>query len=79
MLTVKTSVDEIKNYLQDYNMAPVMFEALSDTQTPVRVYQTLSQGQKYSFILESVDNNEKWGRYSFIGINPKLEIIIKDH
>ena len=79
MLKVKTSVDEIKNYLKDYNMAPVMFEALSDTQTPVRVYQTLSQGQKYSFILESVDNNEKWGRYSFIGINPKLEIIIKDH
>ncbi|MDD6824773.1 MAG: anthranilate synthase component I [Oscillospiraceae bacterium] len=79
MLKTITTINEIKNHLKDYNMAPVLFEALSDTQTPVRVYQTLSQGKDNSFILESVDNNEKWGRYSFIGINPKLEIVIKDH
>ncbi len=79
MLKTITTIDEVRNHLADYNMAPVMFEALSDTQTPVRVYQTLSQRAENSFILESVDNNEKWGRYSFIGINPKLEIIIKDH
>lgn len=79
MLKTITRIEEIKEYLRNYNMAPVMFEALSDTQTPVRVYQTLSQGQECSFILESVDNNEKWGRYSFIGINPKLEIVIKNH
>ena len=79
MLKTITTIDEIRNYLKDYNMAPVMFEALSDTQTPVRVYHALSEGQEHSFILESVDNNEKWGRYSFIGINPKLEIVIRDH
>ncbi len=79
MLKTITTIDEVRGYLKDYNMAPVMFEALSDTQTPVRVYQTLSQRQENSFILESVDNNEKWGRYSFIGINPKLEIVIRDH
>lgn len=79
MLKTITTIDEVKNYLKDCNMAPIMFEALSDTQTPVRVYQALSIGHESSFILESVDNNEKWGRYSFIGINPKLEIIIKDH
>ena len=63
MLKTITTINEIKNHLKDYNMAPVLFEALSDTQTPVRVYQTLSQGKDNSFILESVDNNEKWGRY----------------
>ena len=79
MLKTNTTISEITNILNEYEMAPVLFEALSDTQTPVKIYSALSNGQPNSFILESVDNNEKWGRYSFIGINPKLEISIKDH
>ncbi len=73
------SVEEIKENLKKYQMVPVFREIFSDTQTPVRIYNQLSQGHKNTFILESVDNNQKWGRYSFIGIDPKLEIVIKDH
>lgn len=79
MLKTNTSIDEIKKNLENYQMTPVMFEFISDTQTPVRVYNALSKGQKNSFMLESVDNSEKWGRYSFIGIEPKLEIVINNH
>ncbi len=73
------SVEEIKENLKKYQMVPVFREIFSDTQTPVRIYNQLSQGHKNTFILESVDNNQKWGRYSFIGIDPKLEIVIKNH
>lgn len=79
MLKTNTEISEITGILNEYEMAPVLFESLSDTQTPIKIYSVLSNGQQNSFILESVDNNEKWGRYSFIGINPKLEISIKDH
>lgn len=71
-------ISTVKSYSKNYNMIPVFFESLSDTITPIHIYSALSQNEKHSFILESVNSKDQWGRYSFIGINPKMEIIIKD-
>lgn len=52
---------------QGYNRAPVMRTVLSDYDTPLSVYHKLAKGP-YSYLFESVQGGEKWGRYSIIGL-----------
>jgi anthranilate synthase component 1 len=52
------------------NLIPVVKEILADYDTPVSVYLKMAAGP-YSFLLESVEGNEKIGRYSFLGNSPK--------
>jgi len=56
----------------NYNVVPLVRPLLADTLTPVSTYMTLRQEGTPSFILESVEANEKIGRYSFIGVGPRL-------
>ena len=49
-----------------YNRVPVVHETLADLDTPLSVYLKLAQGA-YSYLLESAQGGEKWGRYSIIG------------
>lgn len=52
---------------QGYNRIPVACEVLADLETPLSVYLKLADGP-YSYLLESVQGGEKWGRYSIIGL-----------
>ncbi|WP_286239832.1 anthranilate synthase component I [Neptuniibacter halophilus] len=52
---------------QDYNRIPVTREVLADLDTPLSTYKKLANGP-YSYLLESVEGGEKWGRYSMIGL-----------
>ncbi len=52
---------------QNYNRIPVMREVLADLDTPLSTYLKLADGP-YSYLLESVQGGEKWGRYSIIGL-----------
>ncbi|MFO7857333.1 MAG: anthranilate synthase component I [Ectothiorhodospiraceae bacterium] len=52
---------------QGYNRIPVIREVLADLDTPLSTYLKLADGP-YSFLLESVQGGEKWGRYSIIGL-----------
>ncbi|MGQ0659120.1 MAG: anthranilate synthase component I [Chromatiales bacterium] len=60
---------------QGYNRVPVMREVLADLDTPLSVYLKLAEGP-YSYLFESVQGGEKWGRYSFIGLPAKTVIRI---
>jgi anthranilate synthase component 1 len=51
------------------NLIPIYKEILADLETPVSAYLKVSQGD-YSFLLESVEEQEKIGRYSFLASNP---------
>lgn len=53
------------------NLIPVYREFLADMETPVSAFRKLD-GPYHSFLLESVEGGEKWGRYSFIGIGPSI-------
>ena len=55
-----------------YNVVALVRPLLADTLTPVSTYMTLRQEGTPSFILESVEPNEKIGRYSFIGVGARL-------
>ena len=52
---------------QNYNHIPVMREVLADLETPLSCYLKLAHGP-YSYLFESVQGGEKWGRYSLIGL-----------
>jgi anthranilate synthase component 1 len=52
---------------QGYNRAPVMRTVLSDYDTPLSVYHKLAKAP-YSYLFESVQGGDKWGRYSIIGL-----------
>ncbi len=51
------------------NLIPVYREIISDLETPVSAYIKLG-GARYSYLLESVEGGEKWGRYTFLGADP---------
>ncbi len=52
---------------QGYNRIPVSRQVLADLDTPLSSYLKLADGP-YSFLFESVQGGEKWGRYSIIGL-----------
>ena len=52
---------------QGYNRAPIFRTVLADTDTPLSAYHKLARGP-YSFLFESVQGGERWGRYSIIGL-----------
>ncbi len=52
---------------QGYNRVPQVREVLADLDTPLSVYLKLARGP-YSYLFESVQGGEKWGRYSIIGL-----------
>lgn len=59
------------------NLIPVFQELLADMETPVSVFSRVADNE-YAFLLESVEGGERWGRYSFIGIDPYAVFSIAD-
>ena len=52
---------------QGFNRIPLIREVLADLDTPLSSYLKLAQGP-YSYLFESVQGGEKWGRYSILGL-----------
>lgn len=61
-----------------YNILPVSCEMLSDICTPIEAMKILKNVSTHCYMLESVAEKEKWGRYTFLGFDPKLEISCMD-
>jgi anthranilate synthase component 1 len=57
-----------------YDILPVSTEILSDICTPIEAMRILKSVSTHCYMLESAVANEKWGRYTFLGFDPKLEI-----
>ena len=62
----------------DYRRIPVSREVLADRFTPVEVMRTLRAASRHCFLLESAEDNQRWGRYSFLGCSPTLELTCAD-
>jgi len=63
---------------EGYNRIPLMCEVLADLDTPLGVYLKLADGP-YSYLFESVQGGEKWGRYSIIGLPCRTLLKVKGH
>ncbi|MBR9955477.1 anthranilate synthase component I [Eubacteriaceae bacterium Marseille-Q4139] len=57
-----------------YQVAPVSLEILSDFTTPIEAMKILKNVSTHCYMLESAMANDRWGRYTFLGFDPKLEI-----
>jgi anthranilate synthase component 1 len=61
-----------------YNLIPVVKTLLADLDTPLSVFVKLAN-QPYSFLLESVQGGERFGRYSFVGLPASRRIRVNRH
>ncbi|MEM7219770.1 MAG: anthranilate synthase component I [Pseudomonadota bacterium] len=61
---------------QGFNRVPIVHEVLADLDTPLSVYLKLASGP-YSYLLESAQGGEKWGRYSIIGLPARTVVSIR--
>jgi anthranilate synthase component 1 len=62
---------ELTQLASEYPIVPVWREVIADTETPVSAFLKLGEAP-HAFLLESVEGGERWGRYSFIGVDPFL-------
>jgi len=63
---------------QGYNSIPLIKELLADLDTPLSTYFKLAD-EPWSYLLESVEGGEKWGRYSIIGLACSNRLEINGH
>jgi anthranilate synthase component 1 len=61
---------------EGYNRIPLVVETFADLDTPLSLYLKLAN-QPYSYLLESVQGGERFGRYSIIGLPAKTRIVAK--
>src|SRR5215471_7713828 len=72
----RPSLEEAKQIANSgqYRVIPLSTEMYSDMETPIDVLQKLKNVSGHCFILESAEDTKNWGRYTFLGFDPKLEI-----
>ena len=63
---------------EGFNRIPLMREVLADLDTPLSAYIKLAGGP-YSYLFESVQGGEKWGRYSIIGLPCRTIVRVRSH
>ena len=61
-----------------YKRVPVCREVYADRYTPVEVMRTLRKASRHCYLLESASQTDVWGRYSFLGYEPVMEITCTD-
>jgi anthranilate synthase component 1 len=69
------SVEDFERLAAEYPVVPVWREVVADVETPVSAFLKVSGPDEpghHAFLLESVEGGERWGRYSFVGLDPFL-------
>jgi anthranilate synthase component 1 len=72
----RPSFAEFQELAQKGNLVPVYREILADEETPVSALMKI-RSRPYAFLLESVEGGEKWGRYTFLGADPRAVFRVK--
>lgn len=77
---LKPELKQVKKLAEtgEYRIIPISMELYSDLITPIEVLQKLKNVSRHCYLLESAEDNQKWGRYTFLGYDPKLELTCVD-
>jgi anthranilate synthase component 1 len=67
-------LDEARAVAAGHTLVPVSMELFADTLTPIRALYALRGAGSECFLLESAPGGENWGRYTFLGFDPKLTV-----
>ena len=63
---------------QGFNHVPLVVESFADLDTPLSIYLKFAN-KPFSYLLESVQGGERFGRYSFIGLPSRIRYEVRDH
>jgi anthranilate synthase component I len=72
-LAVGPTLDEVRALAREYTLVPLTHTFVADVETPVSAYLKL-RGAGPSFLLESAEQGQRFGRWSFIGVQPRTTI-----
>jgi anthranilate synthase component 1 len=76
-IDVQPSLSEVRELARDHSVVPLRHTFISDTETPVSAYLRL-RGEGPSFLLESAEQGQRFGRWSFLGVQPRSVIRLQD-
>ncbi|MDR3322260.1 MAG: anthranilate synthase component I family protein [Synergistaceae bacterium] len=71
---IKPTLEEARTLSLGSTLVPLAMEMFADLKTPVELFRTLAASGREAYILESAASGESWGRYSFLGSDPLMEI-----
>ena len=79
-MQIRPTIEEVRKIAAEgkYDVLPVSLEILSDFTTPIEALKILKNASDHVYMLESAQANETWGRYTFLGFNPRELITCKD-
>ncbi len=79
-LDLTPGVDEVRELAREHNLVPLRHTYIADCETPVSAYLKL-RGSGPSFLLESAEQGQRVGRWSFLGFRPRatLRMSLGDH
>ncbi|MBO7424853.1 MAG: anthranilate synthase component I family protein [Clostridiales bacterium] len=79
-MKILPELEDVKKIAQTgrYNIVPISTEILSDVRTPIETMKILKSISTHCYMLESVAENEKWGRYTFLGFDPKTSVTVNE-
>ena len=79
-MNVLPKLEDVKRIAAEgsYRAVPVSCELLSDFTTPIETIRILKNVSTHCYMLESAQANDKWGRYTFLGFEPKLAVSCVD-
>src|ERR671937_337373 len=69
-LEIGPSLDEVRALARDHTLVPLRQTFIDDCETPVSAYLKL-RGEGPSFLLESAEQGQRFGRWSFLGFQPR--------
>ena len=72
------SLEQVKAYQNQYNVVPVCRSMYADVRTPIEVLRIVKKVSSHCYLLESMEDSQRWGRYTFIGYDPQMGLYCKD-
>jgi anthranilate synthase component 1 len=76
-LEITPTLDEVRELARDHTLVPLRHTFIDDCETPVSAYLKL-RGAGPSFLLESAEQGQRFGRWSFLGVQPRSVIRLAD-
>lgn len=73
------SLEQVKAYAKEYKIVPICRSIYADIRTPVEVLRILKHISPRCYLLESMEDAKRWGRYTFLGYDPQMEVTCKNH
>jgi anthranilate synthase component 1 len=65
-------VEAFAEMMEQAGLVPLHRTIVADLDTPLTIFAKVAEKEKHAFLFESMEGGEKWGRYSFIGLDPLL-------